>query len=89
MTALVEVAHSLRLRNGSYRKAVRYSFDEEISELTASRDLRAMVEAGLLDPVGEKRGRYYVAAPPVAEIRESIRSGRPPADDYDPYDATG
>jgi Fic family protein len=89
VAALVEVAHGLRLRNGSYRKAVQFSFAEEISELTASRDLRAMVEAGLLDPVGEKRGRHYVAAPPVAGIAAAIRAGRAPADEYDPYEATG
>ena len=84
---LVEVAHGFRLRNSGYRKAVEYSFGEEISELTASRDLKAMVDASLLVPVGERRGRHYIAAPQVAAIQAAIRAARPPEAHYDPYSA--
>jgi hypothetical protein len=58
---------------------------EQISELTASRDLAAMVRAELLEPVGEKRGRYYVARPPLLEARERVRADRPPKESNDPF----
>jgi hypothetical protein len=58
---------------------------ERISELSASRDLKAMVDAGLLTPVGERRGRYYLASSSVRALQEKIRVARPPRDHYDPF----
>jgi len=80
-----EAALGLRLRNATYRHVVEVTAGDGISDLTASRDLRAMVDAGLLEAVGEKRGRYYVAADPLVELRRQIRAGRPPRDEYDPF----
>jgi Fic family protein len=82
---LSEVALGLRLRRNSYLSVVEASTGDEISELTATRDLQAMVKAGLLDPKGETRGRYYVASPGMLEVRERIRASRPPRDEYDPF----
>lgn len=82
---LSDAALGLRLRRNSYLSAVESSTGEEISELTATRDLQAMVRAGLLVPRGETRGRYYVGSPPIIEVREAIRAGRPPRDEYDPF----
>lgn len=82
---LLDAAVGMRLRNGSYRTLVEQTAGEEISELTASRDLKAMVDAGLLEPVGEKRGRYYVGAPELLDVRARIRAARPPRDEYDPF----
>jgi Fic family protein len=65
--ALVESAFGLRVRNSSYRATV------EVSNNLASRDLKGLVDAGLLLPEGEKRGRDYVAGPRVREIREQLR----------------
>lgn len=65
--ALVEAAFGLRVRNASYRATA------EISNNLASRDLKALVDADLLVPEGEKRGRDYVAAPGVRAIREALR----------------
>jgi Fic family protein len=82
---LAEVALGLRLRRNSYRNVIEASAGEAISELTASRDLQAMVKAGLLTPRGETRGRYYVGSPSMLKVRDDIRAGRPPRDEYDPF----
>lgn len=82
---LAEVAYGFRLRNSSYRRVVDVTSGDTISELTASRDLRAMVSARLLDPIGEKRGRYYVAEPALRETRETLRADRSPRENNDPF----
>jgi Fic family protein len=82
---LIEAALGLRLRNSSYRGVTAASAGEQISELTASRDLKAMVDLGLLNPVGERRGRYYTATEALTTIHERVRAARPPRADYDPY----
>jgi len=83
--ALMDASYGLRLRRKSYRSSVEASFGEAISEITASRDLKAMVEAKLLDPVGERRSRHYLARPQLVELRERIRADRPPREDRDPF----
>ena len=75
--ALVDAARGLRLRNSGYRNLVLTSQGEEITENTASRDLRAMVEAGVLEPRGERRGRLYVAGIPLIDAWRDVRSLRP------------
>jgi Fic family protein len=82
---LVEVALGFRLRNSTYRSVLETTAGEEMSELKASRELKAMVNAGLLRPVGERRGRYYVAESALLEVQQQIRRERPPRDEYDPY----
>jgi Fic family protein len=64
---LLEAAFGTRVRNASYRVST------DISNNLASRDLKQLVDAGLLEAKGERRGRHYVAAPPVREIRERNR----------------
>ena len=49
-----------------------------VSERVASADLKRMVDAGLLRPIGEKRGRYYVAGDDLLTIRGAL-SEPPPA----------
>jgi Fic family protein len=82
---LSDIALGLRLRRNSYLSVVESSTGEEISDLTATRDLQAMVRAGLLIPRGETRGRYYVGSPSILEMRDVIRAARPPRDAYDPF----
>jgi Fic family protein len=82
---LVEAALGFRLRNSTYRSVLEATAGEEISELKASRELKAMVNAGLLRPVGERRGRHYVAEPSLLEVQQRIRRERLPRDEYDPY----
>jgi Fic family protein len=48
----------------------------EVSEGVASSDLKRLVDAGLLDAVGEKRGRHYVASTRVKNLRDAVRVDR-------------
>jgi Fic family protein len=82
---LSDVALGLRIRRNSYLSVVASSTGEEISDLTATRDLQAMAKAGLLIPRGETRGRYYVGSPSILELRDAIRAGRPARDTDDPF----
>jgi Fic family protein len=82
---LSDAALGFRLRNSTYRSVVDITAGEQISDLTSSRDLKAMVDAGLLVAVGEKRGRYYVAGTPLVEAWRRIRATRPPRTDLDPF----
>lgn len=77
--ALFNAAQGYRIRNATYRALVG-----DVSELVASRDLRVLVEAGLLTPVGERRGRFYLASDQLKRIEVSVRSARPRGDS-DPF----
>jgi Fic family protein len=72
-----DAALGLRLTNARYRA------DAEVSELVASRDLKRLCDAGLLQPLGERRGRTYRATDTILEIRRQIRRPRPLDDPYD------
>ena len=88
--ALVEGAYGFRVTHAAYKHIVDYTAGEEISSLTASRDLRAMVDAKLLKPVGQTRGRYYLGADSVIAERRSIHATRKPRETSNPFDiATG
>ena len=65
--ALSDAAFGFRIRNATYRTAA------DISEITASRDLKLLVDSGLFTPTGEKRGRIYVASETVLAIRRRLR----------------
>lgn len=82
---LMDAAYGLRLRRGSYRSLAASVGGEEISDLTATRDLKAMVDNDLLEAIGERRGRYYVASDDLFAVREKIRAGRPPRAEGDPF----
>jgi Fic family protein len=88
--ALAEVAYGLRLTHGTYKTIVEITAAEEISGQTASRDLRALTDAKLLKPVGQTRGRHYVAQPILLAERKRIQSTRAPRQTIDPFGlATG
>jgi Fic family protein len=82
---LMDAAYGLRIRRPGYRSAVEASVGEEISEQTASRDLMAMVDAELLEPVGERRARHYLAGAATRNSWKEIRSRRSPAVADDPF----
>jgi Fic family protein len=82
---LMEAALGFRLRNSTYRSILDATAGEELSELTATRELKAMVGAGLLRPVGERRGRQYIGETVLTDLQRQIRINRPPRDEYDPY----
>lgn len=81
IVALFDATIGLRVRNATYRSYL----EGEITEATAGRDLRQLVEAGLLAPKGERRGRYYVACPELSNIRKLIISSRDKRDGSDPF----
>ena len=56
---------------GYHVKNQTYRDENNISEAAASRDLKRLCDSGLLTPVGEKRGRYYLATEMLAEFRKS------------------
>jgi Fic family protein len=88
--ALAEVAYGLRLTHSTYKMIMEITAGETISGQTASRDLRALVDAKLLTPVGQTRGRYYVAEPILLAERKRIQSNRAPKETSDPFEiATG
>ncbi len=82
--ALFDAAIGLRVRNATYRSYFTGGSDE-ITDLTAGRDLRLLVEADLLEPRGQKRGRFYVARPGLARIRADVMALRDKRDDSDPF----
>jgi Fic family protein len=71
------------LRNATYRQLT-----EGLSHNVAGRDLVELTKAGLLEPKGEKRGRYYVPALPLRELADRIGAevGQRFAVEGDPYD---
>ncbi|HUQ64453.1 MAG TPA: Fic family protein [Acidimicrobiales bacterium] len=83
--ALCDASRGWRLRRSLYVKTVQSSAGEAITDETATRDLRGMANAGLLEPLGEKRGRQYVATPNLRVSWENIRSQRPARGVDDPY----
>ena len=82
--ALYDAAMRFRIRNGTYR-AILEEADESITEQVASRDLKALTDAGLLVPHGTARGRYYTATADLANLRRAIVDARDPRDDSDPF----
>jgi Fic family protein len=74
--ALLESLSGLRVRNASYRVSA------DISNNLASRDLKSLVDAGLLTPQGERRGRSYTPADSVRQIRERHRTAKEVEDPF-------
>ena len=68
--ALFDATFGYKVRNTSYRSAA------EITETTATRDLKTMVDIGLLMADGATRGRAYRASPVLLEIRQRTRRPR-------------
>lgn len=74
---LYEAVLGYRVRRSTYLKQA------ELEERTATRDLGRLVEIGLLEALGATRGRYYVAAGRLHDVRTQARASREPL--YDPY----
>lgn len=74
--AVADASIGIKVRNAAYRKQT------DISNESASKDLRTLVEAGLLVPKGERKGRYYEAAEVVRNI---ARAAFIPRNERDPF----
>jgi len=75
--ALLQASTGSRVRNSSYRVSA------DVSNNLASRDLKALVDAGLLLPEGERRGRNYKASDVVRQVREKCRMLKAIDDPFD------
>ena len=82
---LVEAAYGFRLTHSTYKMLIELTTGETISTLTTSRDLRALVDAKLLQPIGQTRGRYYVGEPNLRAERKRIQAGRAAMQTADPF----
>jgi Fic family protein len=75
LSALFDATVGLKVRNASYRTALEMS-DEEITKQAATDDLRAMVQAGLLERFGARRASFYQATDPLKAIWAEVRKSR-------------
>jgi Fic family protein len=69
--ALSDATLGYKVRNATYRPIAG------VSDQVASRDLKLLVDAGLLVPTGEKRGRVYAASDLLRDIRRRTREPQP------------
>ncbi|WP_243695469.1 Fic family protein [Agromyces protaetiae] len=81
---LVDATLGYRVRRATYMAALAEA-DEAVSEQTATRDLAALADAGLLLPQGDKRGRTYIAGDTLRSIADHARRTRAPKDFSDPF----
>ena len=72
--ALNDAARGRVLRRSSYQRITELSTAEPPSAAVATRDLAALVRAGLLQQEGEARNRRYRAAPRLREVWVRTRS---------------
>lgn len=75
--ALADASIGIRVRNSSYRNQV------QITNESASKDLRTLVMEGLLIPKGERKGRYYEASDELRSVAKSVST---PWSANDPFD---
>ena len=82
--AMFDAVTGFRVRNAIYRATLEEA-DEEISEQSASRDLKTLTDLGLLAPKGEKRGRHYIRAGELVEIYQRVSANRTARSNDDPF----
>jgi len=78
MGTLYGAAWGLRVRRSTH-----LAYAEDISERVATSDLQRLAEMGWLIPVGERRGRYYVASERLKILRDRTREPHKPV--VDPF----
>ncbi|MCL2471765.1 MAG: Fic family protein [Propionibacteriaceae bacterium] len=88
LPSLMDAALGLRVTRATYSKLADDN-DDTISDQSATRDLRELVDQGLLVPHGEKRGRYYSGSPTLRAVWGDIVKARPHRDDTDPFAESG
>ncbi len=89
VAALCDAARGWHLQRTLYRKLVLDGAGEQITDDTATRDLRALGGAGVLEPRGEKRGRTYQPTDVLRAAWSAVRVQRPPRSYEDPYESAG
>lgn len=74
--AVADASIGIKVRNSTYRNQVG------ISNESASKDLRTLVEKGMLVPKGERKGRRYEASEAITKL---VRAAYIPRNDRDPF----
>jgi len=82
---LCEAAVGRRIRRAGYVANTEVTFGEAVPNLTASRDLKTLVTAGLLDPIGDTKGRYYLATETLKTEWNKVRAAEPSRQEDDPF----
>jgi Fic family protein len=77
LVTLAEATYGFHIRNATHRSSA------DVTEAIAGRDLKEMVDAGLLVPHGEKRGRYYTRGPTLEEVAKAIEVPPRPGDPFE------
>ena len=80
IVALFDAASGFRVRNATYRVGA------EVSDQTASRDLKELSDAGLLLPHGQRRGRHYIANDSIKKLYAKSLDAKAPIED--PFSAS-
>jgi Fic family protein len=78
--AIADAAFKFEVSNATYRQAA------EVDHRQATRDLKQLVEHGLLLPSGERRGRSYKASPLMEEITKAVWAKYPVRHPIDPFE---
>ena len=79
--ALFDAAQGFRVKNTAYQEHA------DISEHAGGRDLKRLVDVGLLEPRGEKRGRYYVGTKDLLAAAQPALDARRDWEREDPFEA--
>jgi len=77
---LFDCALGMRMTNSRYQR------EAEVSVHVATRDLKQLVEHGLCEPHGEKRGRHYYGSEKLRAHRMKTRCKKPIPDPYAAYE---
>lgn len=70
IAALADATLGYKITNPIYRNSA------EVSSVVARNDLHELTQRGLLEPQGEKRGRYYMASLTLKEIRTRVAENK-------------
>ena len=82
---LMDAAYGRSLGRSTYIHIVQQSEGDPLSEISASRDLSALVSADLLEPIGAGRGRRYKASEQLRQLRQEMQQTFPRPSDPEPY----
>ena len=81
----MDAAYGRSFGRSTYLRIVDQSYGDSLSDLAASRDLRALVSADLLVPTGAGRGRRYRASDQLNQLRQEMQQAFPRPPDPTPY----
>lgn len=79
--ALFDAAMRFRIKNSGYQELA------EVSEYAGGRDLKRLVDLDLLEPRGEKRGRYYVGSQALFKLVQTAWEENRGLEQEDPFDS--